>query len=247
MAVKDYTKTIELNPKHVRAYVNRGVAYGDIDEVNLAINDLNKAIELKSDDAIAYSNLGNVYGNEGDFDSAIANYNKAINLNSNEPVFYHNRGLAYFNNNDFVRAREDYTKVLKLDHDYAPAYYNRAMAWLREERWDKAKASLTDAADKGINIIAVFGKDYQSITNFEEQTGVKLPKDIAAMLKQQAEQTSTPSGKKKLFEFQSEMEFFSFESFAAMSAQPKERNKALSDLIGLPQVPSTTSPSQFAS
>ena len=62
------------------------------------------------------------------------------------------RLLAYFNSKKFSRAREDYTRVLRLDPNYAPTYYNRAKASLPQQELEKAKASLTDAVNKGIDI-----------------------------------------------------------------------------------------------
>jgi len=244
LAISDYTKAIELNPDHVKAYVNRGVTYGDTGKVSLAIGDLNRAVELERDNVVAYNNLGNVYGNDGDFDAAIGNYSKAIELSPNEPIYYHNRGLAYFSNNKFNQAREDYTKVLKLDPDYAPAYYNRAMAWLCQQEWKKAEANLTLAAEKGIDITAVFGKAYQGVAGFEKKTNFKLPRDIVAMLEQQEEQVSPME--ENPFEFQSKKETYSFEGLKAMSPQQPEQTSTPSILISLLQPPSQASPSLFA-
>ena len=172
---------------------------------------------------------------------------RAIELSPDELIFYHNRGLAYFSNDKFSRAREDYTKALKLNPDYAPAYYNRAMAWLREQRWDKAEASLTDAADKGIDITAVFGKDYQGVEGFEEKTGFKLPRNIASMLREKREQIYTSPIEKNPSEFQSGMELYSLEAFAAMSPQQAEQPQTPSIPTNLLQPPSQTSPNLFAS
>jgi hypothetical protein len=44
-AIRDYDKTIAINPKYVEAYVNRGVAYSHLGNYGQAIGDFNKAIE----------------------------------------------------------------------------------------------------------------------------------------------------------------------------------------------------------
>lgn len=57
-AIEHYSKAIELNPKIVNAYNNRGVAYSENDEVERAIKDYNKAIELNPELAEAYLSRG---------------------------------------------------------------------------------------------------------------------------------------------------------------------------------------------
>ena len=45
-AIRDYTKAIELDPKFVDAYNNRGLSYDNKKEYDSAIRDYTKAIEL---------------------------------------------------------------------------------------------------------------------------------------------------------------------------------------------------------
>ena len=48
--------------------------------------------------------------------------------------------------------------------------------------WEKAKSDLMIAKEKGIDIIAAFRNEYESVADFEQRNNVKLPEDIAAML-----------------------------------------------------------------
>jgi len=57
-AINDYNKAIELNPKHSKAYYNRGLAKGELKDYRGAIQDFNKAIELNPNYAKAYYNRG---------------------------------------------------------------------------------------------------------------------------------------------------------------------------------------------
>ena len=43
-------------------------------------------------------------------------------------------------------------------------------------------ADLTTAESMGGNIVAFFHQTYESVEAFEAKTGIKLPKDIAALL-----------------------------------------------------------------
>ena len=133
MAIEAYSHVIEINPRDVDAYINRGTAYQDKNNFDLAIQDFTTATQLKPDYAIVYYNFGVIYGKKGEFDKAIDNYNKAIELNPNYVVAYSNRGNAYANKGDAENAMQDYNKAIKLNPCLAKVYYSRGNAY--EKKW----------------------------------------------------------------------------------------------------------------
>ena len=60
-AIKDYSKAIEINPRHAEVYYNRGFVYAKKGQHNQAIEDFTKAIEINSRYAEAYYNRGFTY------------------------------------------------------------------------------------------------------------------------------------------------------------------------------------------
>ena len=58
LAIKDFTKVIQLKQGDAEAYNRRGMAHGKMGYIEGAIRDFYKAIELKSDFAEPYTNLG---------------------------------------------------------------------------------------------------------------------------------------------------------------------------------------------
>ena len=56
--------------------------------------------------------------------------------------------------------------------------------WLRRREWEKAKADLITAKSRGVVIVAAFRNDYKNIAAFERANQVKLPEDIAALVRQ---------------------------------------------------------------
>ena len=62
-AIGNYSRTIELDPRHVPAYKNRGAAYDIKGKHDKAIKDYTIAIQLKPNSAIVYYNRGIAYGN----------------------------------------------------------------------------------------------------------------------------------------------------------------------------------------
>lgn len=55
LAIIEFTKAIEINPRYAEAYHERGLAYDAIGEYDLAISDYNKAIEINPSYERAYN------------------------------------------------------------------------------------------------------------------------------------------------------------------------------------------------
>ena len=181
-AIIDCTRAIELEPWNPAPYNNRGAAYRNKGEIDRAINDYNKAIELKPNYFLAYHNRAIAYYQQREFDRAIKDYSKVIELNPELAVAFNNRGVAHYKNGEYNRAIEDYDVAIK--RDYVNAYYNRAEVWLHLKEWEKAKEDLITAKKLGVDIVAAFRNDYKNIAAFERANQVKLPEDIAALVRQ---------------------------------------------------------------
>jgi tetratricopeptide (TPR) repeat protein len=67
----------------VKAYYDRGIAYGNKKDYDRAITDFNKAIELDPKYAAAYVGRAAGYANKSDRDRAIADYRKSLELDPN--------------------------------------------------------------------------------------------------------------------------------------------------------------------
>ena len=127
LAIQDYTKALEFDPKFAAAYNNRGLAYFNEGKSNLsiqnevysdlAIQDFTKALEFDPKLALAYYNRGLAYNKNGDYDLAIQDFTKALEFDSKLALAYANRGLAYYKNGEIDEAIADYREALKLTND----------------------------------------------------------------------------------------------------------------------------------
>ena len=79
-AIADYTKAIKKNPKLVKAYNNRGIAYTKKTKFYLALADFNKAIELDPKDGKSYNNRAIVHMYLGDYNRVRQDIHKAQSL-----------------------------------------------------------------------------------------------------------------------------------------------------------------------
>ena len=105
-------------------------------------------------------------------------------MNPEDADAYYDRGVAYGKIGDFAEAIEDYSKAIDLNPEHADAYNNRGEAWLHLRKWEKAKADLMTAKNKGADIVASFHNQYESVESFEVKNEVKVPEDIAVLLQE---------------------------------------------------------------
>ena len=181
-AIQDYNTAIKLKPGNANAYNNRSVAYTDKGKFDAAIQDCNEAVNLNPCHAEAYYNRGLAYSGKGEPDNAIQDYDKAIKLKPDFAEAYVNRGVAYYRKGEFDKTIQDYNKAINLKPDFAEAYNNRVQLLLHLSQWEKVKADLNTAKEMGIDLVASFHTDYESVADFEAEHGVQVPEDIAALL-----------------------------------------------------------------
>jgi tetratricopeptide (TPR) repeat protein len=79
-AIESYSKAIKIDPKLVKAYNNRGIAYVWQRKYDLALADFNKAIELDPKNGKAYNNRAIVYSYQGETIKARQDLHKAQSL-----------------------------------------------------------------------------------------------------------------------------------------------------------------------
>ena len=128
---------------------------------------------------------GLTFHDKKDHDNAKYHYTNSIALNPNVAVCYNNRGTIYLSKGEYHNAIQDFSMAIVLSPYDTPAYCGRGEAWLHLKEWEKAKSDLTAAKERGVDIIASFHNDYESVAEFEQKNGVKLPPDIANMLTRQ--------------------------------------------------------------
>ncbi len=130
LAIKYYSKVLELNPLYVQAYINRG-ALNAIPGADMmgAIADYTKAIELDPKNAEAYYvDRGWAKNRVDDFQGAIDDSSMAILSNSNNEYAYGIRGIAKAGMKDYDGAIADHTREIELTGLEGYGYFNRANA-----------------------------------------------------------------------------------------------------------------------
>ncbi|WP_183568093.1 tetratricopeptide repeat protein [Mucilaginibacter sp. SP1R1] len=134
-AIQDENAAILANPGFADAYWNRGVAYSNNGDYQLAIDDYNRTMSFYKDDK---DNLSTLFDNRGinqrklkNYKKAIEDHSQAILLNRKNGDAYWHRGIAYNNNGDYQLAVDDYTTAMFYNQedvkDLAILYKNRGV------------------------------------------------------------------------------------------------------------------------
>ena len=113
-----YQHALKIEPDHVEALNNLGVALHAQGKVPEAIACLHQAIALKPDYAEAHSNLGNAYQEEGQLELAVACYRQALSLNPAYFDAHNNLGNVLRAQGKLAESVCSYERALELKPDH---------------------------------------------------------------------------------------------------------------------------------
>ncbi|PWU04875.1 MAG: hypothetical protein C5B51_15930 [Terriglobia bacterium] len=120
MARKMYREAIEAfqsdNSKTAAVYNKIGIAYHQLQQLNLAKKNYEQAVRLKRDYAEAFNNIGTVYYAQKSYRRAIGYYQRALKLSESASI-YSNLGTAYFARKQYKEATEAYQEAFNRDPD----------------------------------------------------------------------------------------------------------------------------------
>jgi tetratricopeptide (TPR) repeat protein len=143
-AIQDLTTVIQLNPKHTAAYIDRGLARGQVEDHEGAIQDFTEAISLDSNNFGAYSNRCGEYrllaqktmqDRVDKLNNAKKDCDTAISLSARKYAnAFLNRAVIFAMLDDRKRAISDfeYAKQISLGIQNDLDLYNRAEKELKK-------------------------------------------------------------------------------------------------------------------
>lgn len=90
-----YSRAIQYNPNSAKAFTNRGLVKGALQDMNGALNDLNQSIAIDPEIPETHLNLGVTLAALNKPEEALISFNEALKLNENYADAYRNRGIVY--------------------------------------------------------------------------------------------------------------------------------------------------------
>ena len=118
-AIVEATRAIELEPQYVRAIVQRGFAYFNLESFEEAVNDFSLALTLKPNDREALFYRGQTYNFMKRYTDALHDFNAILGHNSpNDSIVFFCRSQTYRNMRQYQEALHDLDYANELDRDF---------------------------------------------------------------------------------------------------------------------------------
>lgn len=159
LALADFEKAVQYDPKRWKALHNRGVSYAMLGKFKESIADFTETLKLNKNYANAWFNRAEIHYEMGSFENAIQDYDQAVLLNPNDAAAITNRGHSQFQVGRVNDAIRDYDEALRLDPQDSDAYTNRGDAFMAMGEWSKA----AEDYERAIKLNRDSGRAYQSI------------------------------------------------------------------------------------
>lgn len=144
-AIKEFDKTIQIDPQALAAFEHRATAWLHLSEWDKAIKDFDEAIRLNPKLASAFSNRGVAWQRKGELEKAMADYDEAIRLNPKYSWAFHNRATILKTQGELERAITDFTEAIRLNPKYVEAFAHRGSAWSGKGDYEKALKDFDNA------------------------------------------------------------------------------------------------------
>jgi tetratricopeptide (TPR) repeat protein len=193
MAIRFYTRAIEMNKADQESLNNRGNIYTEQNKLDSALIDYRNSLAIKPDYYVAHDNIGSLYSRTGNYDSALVHLNKAIELKPDYKSAYRNRGVTYLTLNRFAEAMKDWKIFLRYEPNDPIVINTIGLCHLRLGQYNESIPYFDKAI--AINPLAPFylnrSNAYFSLNNLElarrdalaaRQAGGAVPEDYLRAL-----------------------------------------------------------------
>jgi Flp pilus assembly protein TadD len=140
IALRDFQKALELNPKNIEAHVGMGASLTHLGRVQEAKVHLERAIEIRPQSAEAHEALGNLLARQGKFPEAAACFREAIRLDPSLAVAHFRLGTVLLDLGPIDEAKRHLAEAVRLEPGDPKAICSLGAALLREGSPDQAAA-----------------------------------------------------------------------------------------------------------
>ena len=152
LALEDFNRAIQNNPKDGELYNNRGNLYLKHRLLNRALADYDKALALDPTLAKTYSNRGVIYKMRKQYARALADYNRSLKLDPTSAVTYFNKANIYRRQERWEAALAQYSKAIQYQPKHAQAYFYRSQIYAYLGRKKEAREDARTAQSLGLVI-----------------------------------------------------------------------------------------------
>ncbi|MGE5788327.1 MAG: tetratricopeptide repeat protein [Myxococcales bacterium] len=146
VAVKEWTRALELSPKEPRAHNSKGVALMELGRVEEAIAQYREALALNPQYPEAHNNLGEALAGKGALKEAVAQFENALKVDPEYAVAHANLGVTLARSGLAEQAIAHLKKVVELNPDAAEARRNLGHALADQGDFEQARVQLEESS-----------------------------------------------------------------------------------------------------
>lgn len=178
-AAEEFTNALKLSPRKGSLYLQRGLAFLELDDFESSLKDLDKAEEMDKQNKLAiHLCKGKAYLGLNRYDEALSEFDSAVSMDPRSPLAYIGRAEAHLVMGADDKSLGDLEVALRLDPDQPHAYFLRAIYFKRQHKKEQAIKDLKKAVE--------LDKSYLSCHEKVPKAGTKRVEtgdDLAEMLK----------------------------------------------------------------
>jgi len=138
-ALQDFSRAIEMNPRHAPAYIARANLLRSQNDLSAAMADLDQAIRLNPENAQSFHARGLIHQRNGDHARAVSDFENAIDRDPFVAAPYQARGQSLVVLGRHDAAIEDFNAALNVNNQNSDAWAGLGLAY--ERKGDRAKAA----------------------------------------------------------------------------------------------------------
>jgi len=123
LALRDYNKAIEYEPKDGEFRVNRGATYARLEDYDNALKDFTEGLALKPDHEVGYLNRSIIYQAVGNLEASVKDIDSYLALNPNNADIWYEKGRALRLLERPQEAIAAYNQAVKFNNNNTGLYY----------------------------------------------------------------------------------------------------------------------------
>ena len=123
-ALQFYSESIALNRNNYKAFINRGLTFGALNNLRASAIDLKQALALNPDSKEAHLNLGFTQAAQNDTTKAIESFTNALRIDPSFTEAFRNRGITYHHLGKKQKACDDWINSAKIKKDDVEVWIN---------------------------------------------------------------------------------------------------------------------------
>lgn len=162
-----YNKILAHNPNDDELYMNRGYAFGRLNQFDSAVADYTKALSLNPNSLTAISARAGAYLRLQNIDGAQKDYEQLIDFDAEQG----NYGLGHVaaSRGNWQEALDYYDKTIIVSPNFAPAYMMKGQILLQLDRKEEAKEAVVKAKSLGMaSDVVISNPEYEQPPNRED-------------------------------------------------------------------------------